>query len=96
VIPLRGGSGTKIRILTAMAMGIPVVATSIAANGFDMEQNKHILIGDTPQSFAKQTIRILKDPELNHTIGSAGRKLVENRFSWKKAAEALDGIYRTI
>ena len=96
LIPLRGGSGTKIRILTAMAMGIPVVATSIAANGFDMEHNKQILIGDTPQSFAQQTIRILQDTELNHTIGSAGHTLVENRFSWKKVAKDLNEIYHTL
>ena len=96
LIPLRGGSGTKIRILTAMAMGIPVVATSMAANGFDLEQNKHILIGDTPQRFAEQTIKILKDFKLNHTIGDAGRQLVENKYSWKKVAEDLDRIYHTM
>lgn len=96
LIPLRGGSGTKIRILTAMSMGVPVVATSIAANGIDVESDKHILIGDKPCLFADQTIKILKDLELNHKIGSAGRKLMEENYSWKKIAEDLNGIYQEL
>lgn len=96
LIPLRGGSGTKIRILTAMAMGIPVVATSLAANGIDVMHNETILIADTPQEFAAETVRILRDQTLNLKIGSTGRRLVEGKYNWKAIAEELDKIYRNL
>ena len=96
LIPLRGGSGTKIRILTAMSMAVPVVATSIAASGIDVEPDMHLLIGDSPQMFAAQTIRILKDRELNRRIGFAGLDLVKERYSWKRIAGDLNGLFHSI
>lgn len=96
LLSLRGGSGTKIRILTAMAMAIPVVATSIAAEGIDVKHNENILIGDTPENFSAETIKLIRDPELNSKIGSAGRKLVESKYSWKMVAERLNDIYTSL
>ncbi|MGA1845126.1 MAG: glycosyltransferase [bacterium] len=96
VLPLRGGSGTKIRILTAMAMGVPVVATSIAADGIEARDGWHLLIGDDPRVFAQKVVQLLKDPRLHSTIGRAGRRLVEERYTWKRVAEDLDAIYRSL
>jgi len=79
-----------------MAMGIPVVATSIAADGIDVMRNETILIGDTAQEFAAETVRILRDKKLNLKIGSAGRKLVEKKYSWESIAQDLDKIYRNL
>jgi len=96
VIPLRGGSGTKIRILTAMSMMIPVVATSKAAEGLDVAPDENILIGDTPDLFANQTEKILTDQKLNQNLAIGGRKLVEEKYSWRIIADGLGEIYESI
>ena len=93
VLPLRGGSGTKIRILTAMAMGIPVVATAIASDGIEIQPEKNIFIGNNPASLADQTIRLLKDAAIKREIGFAGRKLVEKKYSWNPIVKALEDRY---
>ena len=79
-----------------MAMAIPVVATSIAAEGIDVKHDENILIGDTPENFSAETIKLIRDPELNSKIGSAGRKLVESKYSWKMVAERLNDIYTSL
>jgi len=93
VLPLRGGSGTKIRILTAMATGIPVVATEMASEGIEIQPEKNILIGNGPANFADKTIRLLKDTGMNREIGYAGRKLVEKQYGWNSIAQALENRY---
>jgi len=94
LLPLRAGSGTKIRALTAMSMGIPVVATSVAAEGIEAEHGRHILTADTAGAFAEKVAGILQDPDLQRRIGCEGRRLVEKRYSWKEVALELDRIYR--
>lgn len=94
LLPLRGGSGTKIRVLTAMAMGVPVVATPVAAEGIEAKQEEHILLGDTPENLAQYCVRLLSDRDLNENMGSAGRKLVEDNYSWETVAQDLDRVYR--
>jgi len=96
LLPLRGGSGTKIRVLTAMAMGVPVVATPVAAEGIVAKHDVHILLGDTPGRLAENCVRLLNDRELNRTMGSAGRKLVEDTYSWEMIAKDLDRVYREL
>jgi len=96
LLPLRGGSGTKIRVLTAMAMGVPVVATPVAAEGIEAKHDVHILLGDTLENLAEYCVRLLSDRELNKNIGSAGRKLVEDNYSWETVAQDLDRVYREL
>jgi glycosyltransferase involved in cell wall biosynthesis len=96
LIPLRGGSGTKIRILTAMAMGLPVVATNLAAAGLAVADGMDILIADSPEAFARKTIAVLTDSEMHHRIAAAARALVEVQYSWKAVAEDLQTQYRTL
>jgi glycosyltransferase involved in cell wall biosynthesis len=96
LLPLRGGSGTKIRVLTAMAMGVPVVATPMAAEGIEAKHDVHILLGDTPEKLAEYCVRVLNDLELNKNMGSAGRKLVEDTYSWENIANGLDRVYREL
>jgi len=96
LLPLRGGSGTKIRVLTAMAMGVPIVATPMAAEGIDAKHNVHILLGDTPENLAEYCVRLLSDRELNQNMGSAGRKLVEDNYRWETVAQDLDRVYREL
>ncbi|HSV43718.1 MAG TPA: glycosyltransferase family 4 protein [Candidatus Bathyarchaeia archaeon] len=83
VVPLRMGSGTRLKILEAMAMGKPIVSTSIGAEGLDVTHGKDILIADDPEAFAQEVVQLLKDERLRQEIASAGRALVEQKYDWK-------------
>jgi len=82
VVPLRWGGGTRLKILEAMALGTPVVSTSKGAEGLDVVHEENILIADTPDDFAFQTVRLLEDSELRSRLAQSGRKLVEQRYDW--------------
>ncbi|MGC8828864.1 MAG: glycosyltransferase [Verrucomicrobiia bacterium] len=96
VVPLRAGGGTRIKIYEAMAAGVPVVSTSIGAEGLAVEHNKNILIADSPEEFAEQTTRLLKDNTLANAISAKGRKLVEENFSWEKVVDLFENYFRLI
>ena len=80
--PLRVGGGTRLKILDAWAMGMPVVATSIACEGLDAMHGENILIADDVASFVRETTRVLADPALGHRLGVAARATVERSYSW--------------
>jgi polysaccharide biosynthesis protein PslH len=82
VVPLRIGGGTRLKILEAMALGTPVVATSKAAEGLDVTHEHDILIADEPGDFARQTLRLLGDPGLRGRLAQNARALVEAKYSW--------------
>ncbi len=81
VVPLRIGSGTRLKILEAMALGKPVVATAIGAEGLNVNHGRNILIADTPEDFALNVIHLLAEPEFAKTIGNAGRELVMREYN---------------
>jgi glycosyltransferase involved in cell wall biosynthesis len=94
VVPLRLGSGTRLKILEAWAMGRPVVSTSLGAEGLDGVPGKHLLIADDPAEFARAVLRILREPGLANELGSAGRALAVERYSWRSAARSLEVFFR--
>jgi sugar transferase (PEP-CTERM/EpsH1 system associated) len=92
VAPLRMARGTQNKILESMAMGIPVVATSDSAKGVDAIPEQHILIGNTPDAFARQVIRILMDRKRLTDLSKVGRERVEQVHLWPRSMELLDAI----
>ena len=92
VIPLEVGSGTRIKAFEAMAMGRPVVSTTIGVEGLDVIDNEHLLIADTPATFAAAIDRLLSDPTLRTTLATNARALVEQRFSWAHVARQFEAI----
>jgi polysaccharide biosynthesis protein PslH len=92
IVPLRSGSGTRIKIFEAMAMGKAVVSTTIGAEGLPVTHGQNILIADDPREFASWVVRILRDRELAARLGRAGRALVEKQFTWKTAALQFEKI----
>ncbi len=82
VAPLHTGGGTRLKILEAMALGTPVVATSKGAEGLDVQAGQHLLIADTPQDFAAQVIRLLREPGLRRRLAENGQQLVQQRYDW--------------
>jgi glycosyltransferase involved in cell wall biosynthesis len=93
VIPLLAGSGTRVKILEAWAAGTPVISTTIGAEGLDCSDETHLLIADDPCRFADSISRLLASPEDRSRIGSAGRRLFEDRYTWSAAWRKLDSIF---
>jgi glycosyltransferase involved in cell wall biosynthesis len=96
VVPLRLGGGTRLKIVEAMAMGKAIVSTKLGAEGIDAVPKRDILIEDQPADFADAVLRLLTEPGLAARIGQSARQLAVSRYSWNKAALALDGFYRKI
>jgi sugar transferase (PEP-CTERM/EpsH1 system associated) len=90
VVPLRIGGGTRLKIFEAMAMGKPVVSTTIGAEGLPVTDGVHALIADGPQRFAGAVLALLGDARRRMAIGNAGRALVVDRFDWSAAAGTLE------
>lgn len=94
VIPLRVGGGTRIKVFEAMAMGCPVVSTSIGVEGLPLEPGRHYLRADDAGDFADTVARLLRDPDLRLALSREARRCVEERFSFRRAAEAFEEICR--
>lgn len=82
VIPLRKGGGMRLKIPEAMAAGVPVVSTSMGAEGLDCVDQEHLLIADTPVEFAGAVVRLLTDEALSRRLRQNARALIERRYSW--------------
>ena len=82
IVPLRQGSGTRLKILEAMALGTPVVATCKGAEGLDIADGEHLLLGDTPAAFAGAVLRVLSDAALRERLRRNARALVEQQYDW--------------
>jgi glycosyltransferase involved in cell wall biosynthesis len=96
VVPLRAGSGTRIKILEAMAMGKAVVSTTLGAEGLDVDNGRHLVLADTSQAFAQAVIDLLSDPTRRESIGRQARKLVEAKYSWDQQAARLIDMIETL
>jgi len=92
VIPLRVGSGTRIKAFEAMAMGRPVVATTIGIEGLDVTPEEHFLAADTAEDFAIAILRLLADPAERARLALAARARVEARSSWAHVARQFEAI----
>ncbi len=82
IVPLRIGGGTRLKIYEAMSMAKPVVSTSIGAEGLPVKNGEHLLLADTPSSFAEKIIQLLGDPLGREELGRRARLLVEQNYSW--------------
>lgn len=96
VVPLRQGSGTRLKIVEAMAMGKAVVSTSIGAEGITAVPGRDILIEDDPSRFADAVNRLLAEPDLAKRIGQSARQLAVDQYSWSEAARAAEVFYRQL
>ncbi len=96
VVPLRAGGGTRLKILEAMALGRPVVTTSIGCEGLEAVNGKHLLIADDPAGFADHINRLMSDADLYHSITQSARQFVESHYGWNAIAEKLMRLYETV
>jgi glycosyltransferase involved in cell wall biosynthesis len=92
IVPLRVGGGTRLKILEAMAAGIPVVSTSIGAEGLPVSSGEDCYIADSPRDFADRCLELLGDSLLRSQVASAGLQLVSSRCSWEGASRCFEQI----
>jgi len=93
IVPLRIGGGTRLKIVESLAMGTPVVSTSIGAQGLNLKHGHNILLADCAESFVRETARSLRDADLRSRLEYAGLETVRARFSWTTLGRELNGIY---
>lgn len=90
VVPLLVGSGTRFKILEAWAARVPIVSTTIGAEGLPVHDGEDILLADTAAEFAEAVSRLLESAELRRKLARAGRLLLEKEFVWETAWKNLD------
>jgi len=90
VVPLRFGGGTRFKILEAMARGLPVLSTSMGSEGLGLTHGREIVIADEPGRFAEWIDRLLEDDGLCESLARNGRRVVEERYDWRRIGDRLD------
>jgi polysaccharide biosynthesis protein PslH len=93
IVPLRGAGGTRLKILESMALGRPVVTTSLGCEGLNVADQENILIADTPARFAERVIQLLTDKDLRDRIAGNARRLVVTQYDWSVIGEKLVSVY---
>lgn len=96
VAPIKGAGGTRIKILEAMAAGLPVISTSIGVAGLKIIDGVNALIADSSEDLARKAIELLRNPDLAWKIGKSGRDHVKKYFDWKSIAKLHDPIYEDL
>lgn len=96
LVPLLSGSGIRVKILEAMAMGKAIISTSRGAEGLPVSHGEHLLIADSPHAFAEQMERCMVSEGLCRNLGVAARNLAREKFSLEKTGEATIAFYNTL
>jgi polysaccharide biosynthesis protein PslH len=96
VVPLRMGSGTRLKVLEAMAMGKAIVSTSRGVEGIEVRPDQEVLIADTPDAFAQAVVALLRDPDQRRRLGRNARALAEAKYDWRQIVPRFDGIYKVV
>jgi sugar transferase (PEP-CTERM/EpsH1 system associated) len=92
VAPLRIARGTQNKILESMAMGVPVVASGLAARGVDAVPGEHLFTADRPRDSADAILRLLRDRACRDSLGRAARARMQSHHDWRASMRKLDGI----
>lgn len=96
VSPTRIGSGIRLKILEAMALRRPVVATAVGCEGIEAETEEHLLVADDPEAFAQAVKRLLSDEDLRRKITTNAARLIEEKYAWESLAQQMSDTYEDI
>ncbi len=94
VVPLLAGGGTRFKILEALALAKPVVSTHLGADGIPVAHETHVLLADTPESFARAVIHLLEHPQKARGMGWRGRAFVAQHYDWSVIIPKLEALFR--
>ncbi|HMD35946.1 MAG TPA: glycosyltransferase [Vicinamibacterales bacterium] len=90
IVPLRIGGGTRLKIFEAMAMAKAVVSTGVGAEGLPVEEGRHLILADEPNTFARAVVRLLRDVNRRRALEGAARALVIEKYDWSSVAGDLE------
>jgi len=93
VVPLRVGGGTRLKVLTAMAVQAPIVSTSLGSEGLGVESGNELILADSASDFAAQTVQLLSDSDRRQALGQRAREFVMQRYGWAAIAPRLEQLY---
>jgi glycosyltransferase involved in cell wall biosynthesis len=96
VVPLRIGSGTRLKILESFAHRIPVVSTTIGADGLDVQNGVHLLLADRPEEFARACRRVIEDRALARRLADAAERRFLERYEWSTAKNRIQELVRDV
>lgn len=94
--PLRAASGTRLKILEAFALGVPVISTAIGYEGLAVTPGQHLLQADTPEAFITAIEHLMQRPQLRRMLVQNARLLAEQRYDWMKIVDELDKAYTIV
>jgi glycosyltransferase involved in cell wall biosynthesis len=92
IVPVISGSGTRLKIIEAWAAALPVISTTLGAEGLPCTPEQEILIADDPAAFGDAIVELLRSPELRSRLGCAGRRLYERQLTWEAAWPVLSAL----
>ena len=93
IVPLRIGGGTRLKVLEAMSSGLPIVSTTLGAEGIDLTPGQHALLADEPEAFARAVLLVLQDRDRAH-LGLAASQRARELYDWRSIALRLEGLYQ--
>lgn len=93
VVPLFSAGGMRVKIVDGWRWGLPIVSTTIGAEGIRYRDGENILIADSPEDFARAVLRVLSEPDLAQCLRQNGRRWVEEHYDWQKVYPAWDAVY---
>lgn len=94
--PLRIGSGTRLKILEAMALGVPILTTQVGAEGLALLPDQHAVYAETTAEWVDAACALLDDAARRHALAAAARTLAENRYDWDRIVEQIEAVYREL
>jgi glycosyltransferase involved in cell wall biosynthesis len=94
IAPIFGPGGTRLKILAAMGMGVPVVSTATGVEGLDVNDGTHVMIAQTPSEFRDRIVEMIDNKELFNKIRSNAYELVKEKYQWKGIAKKLESLYK--
>jgi glycosyltransferase involved in cell wall biosynthesis len=93
VVPLLSGGGMRVKIVDGWRWGLPIVSTTIGAEGIEYSHGENILIADKPDEIAQSVVSVLTDLKLARSLREKGRDWVEKNYNWMKIYPAWDQVY---
>lgn len=95
ITPLRIGSGTRLKIIEAMSARKPIVSTRVGAEGFPVENDREVVIADTPVDMAREIIALIRDDKRQERLGAAAYQLAQ-RYDWRSTIAVFDRVYANL
>jgi len=96
IAPIYGPGGTRLKILAAMANGLPVISTKTGISGLDLNDSVSVLTAETPDEFVLKINKILSQPAIYYKIQNEAFQLVKNKYNWMKIAANLEVVYHKL